>query len=168
MTNNNPAQRSIRPALRTSLLDTWEIVKRMKLSLLQFHIVDGNVHEFYSLYGEKKAFYLTGDCALCGGLISHLGPDIVSLVRAWYCRSHMFGDALTVVVVKLIWDWLAKESVVFTPITNNTKSHASDLTRLQKYCHVLAKHRYAMRTCFFYMCESSTLASHTSYIVLFT
>ena len=29
--------------------------------------------------------------------------------------------------------------VVFTQITNNSKSHASDLTRLQKYCHILTK-----------------------------
>ena len=54
----------------------------MKHRLIQFHFVDGNVHEFYSLYGEKKAFNVTGDCALCEGLISYLGPDMVTFFRA--------------------------------------------------------------------------------------
>lgn len=58
----------------------------MKHRLIQFHYVDGNVHEFYSLYGEKKAFNVTGDCALCEGLISYLGPDMVTFFRALYCR----------------------------------------------------------------------------------
>ena len=54
----------------------------MKQRLIQFHCFDGNVHEFYSLYGEKKAFNVTGDGVLCGGLISYLAPDMVTLVRA--------------------------------------------------------------------------------------
>ena len=45
-----------------------------------------NVHEFYSLYGEKKAFNTTGECCFV------LGPDIVCgglilLVRPWNGRS---------------------------------------------------------------------------------
>ena len=35
--------------------------------------------------------------------------------------------------------------VIFTPITNNTKGHTSDLTRMRKYCHVLSKHSPSMQ-----------------------